>query len=219
MKTDTELQRDVQNELHWERSIAAADIGVTAKEGVITLTGNVPSYFDKVEAEHITGRVVGVMGIAEELKVDLPDSNERTDGDIAQSALNVLAWNVAVPRDQAKVKVESGWVTLSGQVDWHFQKMAAENAVHHLMGVTGVTNLISLKPMAAVEAAEIQSAIENAFKRTARSDAQKITVTVNNGQVTLRGKARSWTEKQEAGHSAWQTAGVSSVENDVVIAD
>jgi osmotically-inducible protein OsmY len=217
LKTNSELQRDVQNELNWVSSITAGEIGVTAKDGVVTLTGTVPNYFEKMEAEHIAGRVAGVMAIAEELKVQLPDFNERTDTDIAQSALNALAWNVAVPSDHAKVKVENGWVTLHGQVDWYYQKKAAENAVHYLMGVKGVTNSLTLKPRETITAGEIMTTIENAFKRTAISDAHKITVKAQNGKVTLDGNVHSWIEKDEAGEYAWTTPGVSSVENNIVV--
>ena len=217
MKTNSELQRDVQNELNWDSSVTAAEIGVSAKDGVVTLTGNVPSYFEKVAAEHVAGRVNGVMGIAEELKVNLPNLNERTDTDIAESALNALAWNVAVPHEHTKVKVENSWVTLTGEVDWHYQKVEAENAVHHLMGVKGVTNLITLKPINTANASEIKTTIENAFKRAAMLEAKNINVTVNDGIVKLQGKANSLKEKEEAQNYAWTAPGVYSVENDLVV--
>jgi len=217
MKTNSELQRDVQDELNWAPSITAGEIGVTAKEGVITLTGEVPSYFEKIEAENVVGHVAGVMAIAEELKVKLPSYNERTDTDIAETALNALAWNIGIPHDLAKVKVENGWVTLSGQVEWYFQKMAAGNAVHHLMGVKGVTNEITIKPKVVASASEIKTTIENAFKRTAMLDAQKISVTVHDGKVTLKGNAHSWKEKDDAREYAWAARGVSSVQNDIVV--
>jgi osmotically-inducible protein OsmY len=217
MKTDLELQRDVQNELKWEPSITATEIGVTALNGVITLTGTVPSYPEKFEAEGIVGRVAGVLAIAEELTVKLAPFSERTDTDIADSALKALAWNVAVPRDHAKIMVENGWVTLTGEVDWYYQKMAAENAVHDLMGVKGVTNSIALKPKETASSAEIKTAIENALKRNAMLEAQKVTVTVHEGKVTLSGQAHSWQEKNEALNSAWSARGVSSVENNIGI--
>lgn len=217
MKTNSKLQRDVQDELNWAPNVTAGEIVVTAKDGVITLTGNVPSYFEKHAAERVVGRVAGVMAIAEELKVNLPVLYERTDTDIADSALNALAWNIEVPRDHAKVNVENSWVTLTGQVDWYYQKMAAENAVRHLMGVKGVTNSITLKPRDAATAAEIKTTIENTLQRNAISDARKITVTVHDGKVTLQGKAHSWQEKDEARYSAWSTPGVSSVENNIVV--
>jgi osmotically-inducible protein OsmY len=216
MKTNSELQRDVQDELNWAPNVTAGEIVVTAKDGVITLTGNVPSYFEKHAAERVAGRVAGVMAIDEELKVNLPVLYERTDTDIAESALNALAWNIEVLRDHAKVKVENSWVTLTGQVDWYHQKMAAENAVRHLMGVKGVTNSITLKPRDVATAAEIKTTIENTLQRNAISDARKITVTVHDGKVTLQDKAHSWQEKDEASYSAWGTRGVSSVENNIV---
>jgi osmotically-inducible protein OsmY len=217
MKSNTELQRDVQNELNWSHRVAAAEIGVTAKEGVITLTGEVPSYFEKVEAEQVAGRVAGVMAIAQELKVKLPAFSERSDADIAQSALSALAWNVAVPQDQAKVVVEDSWVTLTGQMDWYFQKMAAGNAVHHLMGVKGMTNSITLKPRNIADATEIKNAIENAFKRNAMLAAHTLIVTVHEDQVTLQGRVHFWEEKEVASESAWAAPGVSSVENNIAV--
>ena len=217
MKTNSELQRDVQNELNWESSITSGEISVTAKDGVVTLTGTVPNYFEKLEAEHVAGRVAGVMAIAEELKVRLPDYNERSDTNIAQSALNALAWHVLVPRDHAKVRVENGWVTLNGEMDWYYQKKAAENAVRYLMGVKGVTNSLTLKPRETTTAAEIKTTIENAFKRTAIVDAHQIIVKAQDGKVTLDGKVHSWKEKNEAGEYAWTTPGVTSVENNIVV--
>jgi len=217
MKTNSELQRDVQDEINWAPNITAGEIGVTAKDGVITLTGNVPSYFEKHAAEKVAGRVAGVKAIAEELLVNLPFNSERTDTEIAETALNALAWNVAVPRDQVKVKVENGWVALTGQVEWYYQKSAAESAIRRLMGVKGLTNSITLKPRDTATAVEIKTTIENSFKRNAMSDAKKITVTVHDGKVTLQGKAHSWQEKDEARYSAWGTPGVSSVENNIVV--
>jgi len=217
MKTNSELQRDVQDELNWAPNITAGEIGVTARDGVITLTGEVPSYFEKIEAEDVAGRVSGVMAIAEELEVRLPALNERTDTDIAESALNFLAWNLAVPSDQVKVMVENSWITLTGEVEWYFQKKAAANAVRNLMGVKGVTNSISIKPKVVATASEIKTTIENAFKRTAMADAQKISVTVHDGKVTLKGNSYSWKEKNVASDYAWAASGVFSVENDIVV--
>ena len=217
MKTKSELQRDVQDELNWAPNITAGEIGVTARDGVITLTGEVPSYFEKIEAEDVAGRVSGVMAIAEELEVRLPALNERTDTDIAESALNFLAWNLAVPSDQVKVMVENSWITLTGEVEWYFQKKAAANAVRNLMGVKGVTNSISIKPKVVATASEIKTTIENAFKRTAMADAQKISVTVHDGKVTLKGNSYSWKEKNVASDYAWAASGVFSVENDIVV--
>ena len=217
MKTNSELQRDVQDELNWAPNITAGEIGATARDGVITLTGEVPSYFEKIEAEDVAGRVSGVMAIAEELEVRLPALNERTDTDIAESALNFLAWNLAVPSDQVKVMVENSWITLTGEVEWYFQKKAAANAVRNLMGVKGVTNSISIKPKVVATASEIKTTIENAFKRTAMADAQKISVTVHDGKVTLKGNSYSWKEKNVASDYAWAASGVFSVENDIVV--
>lgn len=216
MKSNSQLQRDVQEELNWEPSIDATGIGVSAQEGIITLTGNVPSYYEKAATERVVGRVAGVQGIAEELSVRLPSVSERTDTDIAETAVNALAWNSAVPTDRAKVRVEKGWITLSGEVEWHFQQLAAENAVTHLMGVKGVTNAISLKPNAVTAAHDIKARIEAAFSRRVASEAREITVSVQNGKVTLRGRARSWRERDEASVSAWAAPGVTAVDNKIV---
>jgi osmotically-inducible protein OsmY len=217
MKSNSELQRDVQNELYWSHSVTAAEIGVTAQEGVITLTGNVPSYFEKVEAEHVARRVAGVMAIAQEIRVKLPAVSERTDTDVALSALSALAWNAAVPQDHARVVVENSWVTLTGRVDWYFQKMAAGDAVRHLLGVKGVTNAITLTPRNAADATEIKTAIEAAFERNAMLAAHTIVVTVQASQVTLQGQVHFWEQKEMARESAWAAPGVASVTDDIVV--
>jgi len=157
--------------------------------------------------------------VQNELKVKLPSFNERTDTDVAQTALIFLAWNLAVPRDQVKVKVKNGWITLTGEVEWYFQKKAAENAIRYLMGVKGVVNSIILKPGITASANEIKTTIDNAFKRIAMADAQQITVAIQNGYVTLKGVVRSPKEKDAAFHAAWAASGVSSVENNLVVMD
>jgi osmotically-inducible protein OsmY len=217
MKSDSELQRDVQNELYWSHSVTAAEIGVTARDGVVTLTGDVPSYFEKVEAEHVTHRVAGVMAIAQEMRVKLPALSERTDTDVAQSALSALASNAAVPRDHTRVLVEDSWVTLTGRVDWYFQKMAAGEAVRHLLGVKGVTNAITLTPRNAANATEIKTGIEEALKRNAMLATHTISVTVHEDQVTLQGNVHFWEQKEVARESAWAAPGVSAVEDNIVV--
>jgi osmotically-inducible protein OsmY len=217
MKSNSELQHDVQNELYWAHTVTAANIGVVAHEGVITLTGDVPSYFEKVEAEHVARRVAGVMAIAQEIKVRLPAFSERTDTEVAQAALSALAWNVAVPRGQAQVLVENSWVTLTGQMDWYFQKVAAAEAVQHLMGVKGVTNSITLTPRQVADATEIKTGIEDAFERNAMLAAHTIRVTVQEDQVSLQGQVHFWEEKEVALKSAWAAPGVADVEDNIVV--
>lgn len=215
MNSDSELQKDVQAELTWEPSVIASHIGVAAKNGVVTLTGHVENYAGKSAAEAATRRVRGVKAVAEEIEVRLPFDAERDDGGIAAAALSSLVWNVSVPRDAIQVKVEKGWVTLTGQVECHFQHDAAEQAVRRLHGVIGVSNLISLKP--AVDVETLSDDITHALHRSWFFDPQNITVTANAGAVRLTGAAHTMHDRKIASRTAWSARGVTSVENDITV--
>jgi osmotically-inducible protein OsmY len=213
--TDLELKKSVESELNWEPSINPAEIGVAAKDGIVTLTGRIPSYWEKVTAERAAMRVAGVKAVVNQLEVRLPSSSERTDEDLARAALDALKWSVLIPPDRIKVKVSKGWVTLEGMVDWQFQKTAAEKAVRKLFGVLGVTNFVEVK--ASVSKSEVKAAIESALKRSAEVDANQIKVETDGDKVILRGSVRSWYEREEAERAAWRAPGVRSVDNRILI--
>jgi osmotically-inducible protein OsmY len=215
--TDLEIKDNVEAELNWEPIVDAAQIGVAVKDGVVTLTGRVESYWERVEAERAAARVLGVKAVANELEIRLPDSSERTDEDIALAAVDTLKWSVLVPSRRIKIKVSKGWVTLEGTVDWEFQKNAAEKAVRKLTGVKGVSNLVEVKPH--VSKGDVKTAIEEALKRSAQVDARRIKVEAAGDKVTLRGTVRSSFEREEAERAAWRSPGVRNVENRITIGE
>ena len=214
--SDLELKKAVESELTYEPSINAAEIGVAVKDGIVTLSGHVPSYWEKIAAERAAERVAGVKAVVNDLEVKLPSSSERTDEDIARAAVNALEWSVLVPPNRIKVKISKGWVTLEGNVDWQFQKSAAEKAVRKLIGVKGVSNLVTVKPR--VSSIEVKSEIENALKRSAEVDAEQIRVEAEGDKVILKGTVHSWFEREEAEKAAWRAPGVREVEDDLVVA-
>jgi osmotically-inducible protein OsmY len=209
MKTDSQLQQDVSDELRWEPSVQATHIGVSVKDGVVTLAGRVDSCSEKWGAERAALRVYGVKALATELTVQLPGPSQRSDADIARSVENVLEWNSTVPAGTVKVKVEAGWVTLAGDVDWQYQRTAAIDSVRHLLGVVGVSDQISIEP--ALAASTVGSDIEAALRRAAIVDATRISVAVHGGDVTLAGTVRNFAEREAATNSAWATPGVRAV--------
>ena len=209
MKTDSQLQQDVMAELKWEPSVHAAQIGVEVKNGVVTLAGEVSSYTEKLNAETAAQRVNGVKALAIDLKIKLSEFGKRTDADIAESAKNILGWTSSLPADVVKVMVEGGWLTLSGDVEWQFQREDAANSVRYLTGVIGVSNQIAIKP--SLSATVVKSDIEAALKRRASADAKAIGVEVKGADVTLTGTVHSWDERDLARRSAWGTSGVRNV--------
>jgi osmotically-inducible protein OsmY len=216
MKTDSQLQQDVSAELAWEPSVHAARIGVEVKDGIVTLAGEVATFAEKWSAERAALRVAGVHAMATALTVHLTSLSRRSDADIAASVENLLEWTAMLPAGAIKVMVEGGLVTLSGQVDWPYQSQTATDSVRHLMGVTGVSDQIAVKP--SVSSTLIKSDIEAALKRTAATDAQKIMVSVNGGDVTLSGTVRDGSERETANYAAWGTLGVRQVVDRMTLA-
>jgi osmotically-inducible protein OsmY len=213
--TDQSLQQSVLEELAWDPSVSEAHIGVTARGGVVTLTGHVGSYAEKCAAEQAVGRVVGVKAIAEELEIRYLHGVGHGDEDIAKQALDVLAWDLSVPKDKVKVKVENGWITLSGDVNWYYQKRAAETDVRKLLGVMGLSNHITIKPH--IQASDVRKKIQAAFERNAEFEAEKISVSIEGGEVTLSGKVDSYYERTLAENTAWSAPGVTQVHDLITI--
>ena len=213
--TDTDLRQHVQNALDWEPSVDARDIGVSVNEGVVTLRGNVSSYTAKVMAERVALRVYGAKAVANDLLVRLVSGHERTDTEIAQAAVAALKWHTVVPDDHVTLTVEEGWITLSGTVDWQYQKDAAVRATRDLTGVKGVTNAIRLQPH--VKTTDIRDKIEAAFRRSAEVDARRINVSAQDSKLILSGNVHSWAERQEAERVAWAAPGVAQVDDRLAV--
>lgn len=216
MKTDSELQQDAIAELKWEPLLREAEIGVSVKQGIVTLTGTVDAYAKKAEAEDAVKRVVGVKVVVEKIEVKYgSDWAKKDDNDIATEIVNAFRWHLEVPSDKVTARVEKGWVTLDGQVEWNFQSEAAKDAVKNLSGVTGFSNNIKVKPQ--TENAIEKGAIESALKRNWSVSDQDIGVTVAGHKATLTGTVDSWYQKDEAGRIAWNAPGVWNVGNELVV--
>lgn len=215
MKSDSQLKQDVTAELHWEPAVNASQIGVEVKNGIVTLAGHVDSYTEKWHAEHAAQRVAGVTGLAVEMEVRLPGPSQRDDADIARSANDLLNWSSMLAKDSIQVMVEKGWVTLTGEVRWDFERREVTSSIRKLMGVTGVSDQITIKPMVSVTV--LKSDIEAALKRRAHNDAAMITVNVKGADVYLSGTAHTWAERDLAGHAAWSAPGVQNVVDNIVV--
>lgn len=212
---DKQLRLDIIDELDWEPSVDSKNIAVAVQNGVVTLTGHVPNFAQKVTAENTVKRVHGVRAIAQELEVRPPHTATRADDEIAKRAVDILNWDVTVPKNAVQVKIQDGWVTLSGEVDWHYQREAAEDNVRKLSGVVGLTNLIALKPH--VQSSDVKRRIEEALKRNALSEANAIRIEALDGKVTLEGHVKSWHDREVIESAVWAAPGVRKVEDRVTI--
>ncbi|MFZ1906339.1 MAG: BON domain-containing protein [Steroidobacteraceae bacterium] len=215
MRLDSDIRRDVEDELRWDPDIDATDIGVAVHKGVVALTGFVRSYVQKTQAEQDAKRVAGVVGVANDIEVRLPAIDQRPDPDIVRDAASALKTELPYSAENVKVIAQNGWLTLEGVVEWNYARERAATAVRRVRGAKGVTNSITLKPK--VAPSEIRRKIEDAFRRSAEIDASRITVEANGSEVILRGTVRSWAERNEAERAAWAAPGVIKVDNRIAI--
>lgn len=214
-KSDAQIQKDVINELKADPSVTASEIDVTTNQGIVTLRGTVPLYSEKSGAENAAQRVSGVRAVADEIEVNIMGSYHRSDEQIAEAAVNALKWSASAPKD-IQVSVEKGWITLKGETEWDFQRQSAKDAVSQLMGVCGVNNIISIRT--GTTPSDIKFRIEEALKRSAKSDSARIKVKIEGEEVTLSGDVHSLSEVSDARFAAWMAPGVSSVVSHIRIA-
>lgn len=219
-KSDRDLERDIQDELAFDPRVDVKAITVSAKGGVVTLSGSAPTYAAKLAAYHDAERVSGVNVVVEHMDVSLPDMHARSDADLAEAVADALTWDVEVPHDKIKASVRDGRVTLEGTVEWQYQRVAADGAVRYLVGVKGVTNQITVAVAPSFgRAIDVKQHIKDALTRSAQTDAQAITVdTAEGGGVTLRGEVHSWAEREEVVRAAWATPGVRKVQDNLIYA-
>jgi osmotically-inducible protein OsmY len=215
MKTDDQIKKDVEQELRWDADVDATDVGVSVRNGVVTLTGFVRSYAQKWQIERDAKRVSGVLAVANDIEVRIPAVDQRPDPEIARECLSELKARLPFSHQKLKVAVSNGWVTLEGEAEWYYQRERAEDAVRRVKGVKGVINSIEVKPT--VAASDIKQKIEDAFRRSAELDASRIQVESRDGEVVLKGTVRSWAERQEAERVAWSAPGVKRVEDRITI--
>jgi osmotically-inducible protein OsmY len=215
MRSDSDIRRDVEDELRWDPDIDAIDIAVSVSNGVVTLAGFVRSYMQKYQAESDAKRVAGVLGVANDLEVRLPSVDERPDPEIARDAIARIKSELPYAWEKIRVIVKNGWLALEGEVEWNYQRERAEEAVRRVRGVKGIINSIEVKPR--VAPMEIRRKIEEALRRAAEVDASRVTVETDGGEVILRGTVRSWAERQDAERAAWSAPGVTKVDNRIIV--
>ena len=215
MKTDSELKKDVLSELLWDPLIPEAKVGVSVNEGVVTLTGHLDTYAEKVATRRAVERVSGVRSIAVEIDVIPSGVHKRSDTEIATAVEHVMKWSTSVPPDRVKVLVEKGWVTLSGELDWNYQRRALERMVRPLKGVVGITDNIHLKTLPIVS--NLSTRIQDALTRQAAREARRIEVVMDGSVATLRGHVHSLAERNAAEGATWSAPGVSRVNNELEV--